>query len=167
MIERTVRARECARDGCSTRYDDLNWDQPWPKKFCSAECARGKGRATIPTKRKPISVASKEQAAKRNAGVSIVSGASEGLDAAHLCPRGLGGCDDPDCTIPLTRYEHTMFDKGKLDLLPYLVPGHVDEIAHALHHYRGDVPALLERLTGCKWQPVSGVPVEQEGREAA
>lgn len=161
MIQRTTRQRECTRQGCTVRYDDLNWNEPWPKKFCSAECARGKGRASIPTKRKPISAASKEQAAKRNAGVSVVSGASEGLDAAHLCPRGLGGCDDPDCTVPLTRYEHTMFDLGKLDLLPYLVPGHVDEIAHALRHYRGDLPALLERLTGCKW-----IAVEQGERAA-
>jgi hypothetical protein len=149
-IQRTIRARECARDGCSTRYDDLNWDQPWPKKFCSQECARGKGRAVIPAKRKPIAVASRDQAAKRAAGVSIVSGASQGLDAAHLCSRALGGCDDPDCTIPLTREEHRAFDAGELDLLRYLIPHHVDEIAHALHHYNGNLIGLVERLTGCR-----------------
>ena len=160
MIERTTRARECARPGCETRYDDLDWQHAWSKRFCSAECARGK-RSAIQTKRKPVSVASKEQAAKRRAGVSIVSGAREGLDAAHLCPRGLGGCDHEDCTVPLTREEHRAFDAGELDLLRYLVPGHVDEIAHALQHYRGDVPALLERLTGSRW-----VPVERD-REAA
>lgn len=161
MIQRTTRQRECTRQGCTTRYDDLNWENPWPKKFCSAECARGKGRASIPTKRKAISPASPQQRAKRAAGLSIVSGASEGLDPAHLCPRGLGGCDDALCVVPLTRYEHEMFDRGKLDLLPYLVPGHVDEIAHALHHYRGDLPALLERLTGAKW-----IAVEQGERAA-
>lgn len=152
MIERSTRNRLCAREGCDTRFDDLNWENPWPRKYCSQECARGK-RPTVQTRRKPVSVASKEQRAKRQAGVSIVSGESEGLDAAHLCPRGLGGCDDADCTVALTRAEHRSFDAGQLDLLPYLVPAHVDEIAHALHHYRGDVPALLERLTGRKWVP--------------
>lgn len=152
-IDRTTRARLCARDGCDTRYDDLHWEQPWPRKFCSAACARGNGRAVIQAKRKPISVASSEQRAKRQAGVSIVSGESRGLDSAHLCPRGLGGCDDPDCTVPLTRAEHRAFDAGELDLLPYLVPAYVDEMAHALRHYRGDLPALLERLTGTRWRP--------------
>lgn len=156
MTQRSIRMRQCARDGCPNRYDDLNWDRPWAKKFCSAECARGKGRATIPTKRRPISAASKEQAAKRNAGVSIVSGASEGLDAAHLCPRGLGGCDDPLCVVPMTRAEHAAFDRGELDILGALVPHYAEEIAHALMHYRGDVPALLERLTATKWRPVDG-----------
>ncbi len=152
-IERTVRNRTCARDGCSQTYDPFDRDDGVPARFCSMQCARGKGRTVIPAKRKAVAVASREQAAKRSAGVSIVSGASHGLDAAHLCSRALGGCDHPDCTIPLTREEHRAFDAGELDLLRYLVPHHVDEIAHALHHYRGDLVALLERLTGTKWHP--------------
>lgn len=153
MIPRTTRSRLCARDGCPVRFDDLNWENPWPRKYCSQECARGK-RPTIQTRRKPVSVASREQRAKRQAGVSIVSGAREGLDAAHLCPRGLGGCDDADCTVSLTRAEHRAFDAGELDLLPYLVAHQMhDELAHALAHYRCDLVALLERLTGRKWVP--------------
>ena len=166
MIERTTRARECARPGCETRYDDLGWQHPWSKRFCSAECARGK-RAAIQTKRKPVSVASKEQAAKRNAGVSIVSGASEGLHAAHVCSRAMGGCDAPECVVALTAEEHRRYDnpgphERQLDLLPYLVAHQMhDELAHALMHYRCDLVALLERLTGSRW-----VPVERD-REAA
>lgn len=163
----TVRqARECARDGCSHRYDPWDRQTGTPKRYCSVECWTDDKRSPEPikrtqmprspssAKRKPIAVASKEQAAKRNAGVSIVSGATVGLDAAHLCSRALGGCEDALCVVPLTRAEHRSFDEGGLDLLPYLVPHHVDEIAHALRHYRGDLIALLERLTGEKWMPV-------------
>jgi hypothetical protein len=66
----------------------------------------------------------------------------------------MGGCDDADCTVPLTRAEHRAFDAGELDLLPFLVPFHVAELAHALGHFRGDIIALLERLTGVRWIPV-------------
>ena len=165
MSLRTVHMRPCARAGCPVRFDDFG-QQPWPKAYCSAECHRlarppkpAERRVSMPrtagtSKRKPIAVASREQAAKRNAGVSIVSGASEGLDAAHLTPRPLGGCDDPLCVVPLTRAEHRAFDAGELDILGALVPHYTAEIAHALEHYRGDLPALLERLTGAKWRPV-------------
>ncbi len=163
-MTRTVRLRVCAREGCPTRYDDWDWQNVWPKRYCSMACYLAKPKVgpkpRVPLPRtasarnpRPISVASKEQAAKRNAGASIVSGATEGLDAAHLAPRGFrGGCDSPDCTVPLTREEHVDFDRGRLDLLPYLVAhGCLDEMAHALRHYAGDLPALLERLTGARW----------------
>ncbi len=110
-------------------------------------------------KRRPISPASTAQRAKRTA--SIVSGETRGLDPAHICPRSLGGCDHPDCVVPLTRAEHRAFDEAdprtgkRLDLLPYLVAhGCHAELAHALEHYRCDLPALLERVTGEAWRPV-------------
>lgn len=154
MSPQTMRLRQCQREGCTNRYDDLYWSNPFPRAFCSMECYRTAKPRSAGKERKPISVASKEQAAKRRAGASIVSGATRGLDAAHLVSRGLGGCDDELCTVPLTREEHRLFDAGTLDLLPFLVPRHAEEIAHALIHMRGDLPALLERLTGVRWAPV-------------
>jgi hypothetical protein len=38
-------------------------------------------------------------------------------------PRSLGGCDEPDCVVPLCRVHHRRYDRGQLDLLPYLEPG--------------------------------------------
>lgn len=169
MIPRvTHQARECSRDGCTNRYNPRLRETGTPPSFCSVECWQDhknalkpapKRRAQMPRttgvkKRKPVAIASREQAAKRNAGASIVSGETRGLDAAHLTPRPLGGCEDPDCVVPLTRAEHRSFDAGELDLLPYLVADNRHaEIAHALEHYRCDLPALLERLTGTKWYP--------------
>lgn len=168
---RTTRKRECVR--CLTLFDTPHGG-PWPARFCSQDCYSRprevkppKPRPSMPrttgkANRKPVAVASKEQAAKRNAGASIVSGETYGLDAAHLTPRPLGGCSDADCTIPLTRAEHAAFDRGELDLLPYLVAHKMHlEIAHALEHYRCDLPALLERLTGCKWVPVEADDVRR------
>jgi hypothetical protein len=175
-IQPSLRLRLCAREGCPNRYDTLYWTHPWPKAYCSAECHRDVKRAEAPAPkprmrivtrvteapRRPISAGSREQVAKRNAGASIVSGQTRGLHAAHICPRALGGCDDPDCTVPLTQAEHRAFDEpdprtGKrLDLLPYLVAhGCHAELSHALWHYRLDLVALLERVTGEKWEPQS------------
>lgn len=170
----TTRRRLCAHSDCDAVYDEpYPWPYPWPKAYCSASCHRAaktpptrKPRTKLrpapsTTKRKPVAIASREQAAKRAAGASIVSGKTTGLDAAHLCPRDLGGCSHELCVVPLTRAEHRAFDGGELDLLPYLVPLHTPEIAHALVHYNGDLIALLERLTGLRWVPVS------DDREAA
>ncbi len=150
----TIRLRECARQGCEERFDDFRWSNPWPKAFCSAGCYRRARPPKVERERGPISAASPDQARKRALGASIVSGATRGLASAHLCSRGMGGCDDPLCIVPLTHAEHEAFDRGDLDLLPHLVPRHAGEMAHALIHYRGDLPALLERLTGVAWAPV-------------
>lgn len=60
------------------------------------------------------------------------------IDPAHLCARGLGGCDDPACVIPLCRTMdggcHGRFDRGELDLAPYLEPGYRAEVAHCVTH---------------------------------
>ena len=40
----------------------------------------------------------------------------------HLVPRSLGGCDHPDCAVPLCRVHHRLYDRGQLDLLSYLEP---------------------------------------------
>lgn len=170
--------RLCAYGNCTTRFNAPH-GQPHPAAYCSSECHRlakqaaakpPKPRVQMPRtpqakKRKPVSVASPEQRVKRNGSASIVSGETVGLHAAHLTSRALGGCDHPDCVVALTAEEHRRFDnpgphERQLDLLPYLVGMH-DELAHMLMHYRGDLPAMLERLTGCKW-----VAVESERRAA-
>lgn len=167
-VGRTRRRRLCAGPDCDALYEVPEpWPHPWPRRFCSTDCHRrskaaealGKPRrvvaplrsSTTSTKRRPVAVASPEQRAKRAMGASIVSAATEGLDAAHLTPRPLGGCDDPACIVPLTRAEHRAFDAGQLDLLPHLVTHQcVTEMAHMLAHYQCDVIAMLERLTGCR-----------------
>jgi hypothetical protein len=169
-MTRTTRQRHCANPFCPAWYDSpLDWPDPWPRAYCSAACHAAVKRATAkpakprahlvnaaPSKRpRAISEASPAQRLKRNGMPSIVSGATEGLDAAHLAPRGFrGGCDDPLCTVSLTRAEHRAFDSGALDILPHLIAHELfDEIAHAVLHYRGDLIALLERLTGERWVP--------------
>jgi hypothetical protein len=103
--------------------------------------------------RRPISPASPEQRAKVRGAVSIVS--AEGpCDPAHLWPRGMGGCDHPDCVIPLTRAEHRDFDLGFLDLLPHLIAqGCWVELAHAVLAHHVDPIALLHRTTGDRYIP--------------
>ena len=104
-------------------------------------------------RRQPISPASAEQRSKTREAVSIVSG-EYGCDPAHIWPRGLGGCDDPLCVVPLTRAEHAAYDLGELDLLPYLLAhGLVAELQHALGHARGDLLGLAHVLTGVRWVP--------------
>ncbi len=164
-----VQMRLCAAADCDERYEHPHGGN-WPNAFHSAACARRTARARTPSPRpradlvtraprkraRAISPASMDQRAKRDTQPSIVSGATTGLDPAHLCARGQGGCDDPLCTVSLTRAEHRAFDAGELDLLPHLLKaGCVDEIAHAVHHYEGRLPALLARLTGTRWAPVT------------
>jgi hypothetical protein len=96
----------------------------------------------------------------------IVTGAEvlEGsiVDPMHLCPRSMGGCDHPDCTVSGRRDIHDAFDNGDLDLLPYLVPArHPDayarEIVHALEHFDYSLTRLLHRLTGERHLPESEI----------
>ena len=53
----------------------------------------------------------------------IVCGTDRRIDPAHLIPRSMGGCGDPLCVIPACRVHHRAYDRGELDLLPYLEPG--------------------------------------------
>jgi hypothetical protein len=56
------------------------------------------------------------------------------VDPAHVVPRRLGGCDSPDCVVPLCRAHHRSYDAGLLALAPYLVPEVEQELRHALTH---------------------------------
>jgi hypothetical protein len=66
-------------------------------------------------------------------------------------PRSLGGCDEPDCVVPLCRPHHRAYDRGGLDLLPHLEPRHRAELAHALEHL--PLIGVLRRVTGRRWAP--------------
>lgn len=81
--------------------------------------------------------------------------AERSVDPAHLWPRGLGGCDSPDCVIPLCRSCHRLFDEEKLDILPALIDrGYQVELAHPILEHGVSLTPLLERVTGRKWAPV-------------
>jgi hypothetical protein len=64
----------------------------------------------------------------------IVCGATTRIDPAHVIPRSLGGCDHPDCVVALCRLHHRAYDRGSLDLVPYLEPRFRREAAHAVMH---------------------------------
>jgi hypothetical protein len=66
-------------------------------------------------------------------------------------PRSLGGCDQPDCVVPLCRLHHRLYELGRLDPLPHLEPRHRAGLAHGLRHL--GLMALLRRVTGSRWTP--------------
>ena len=51
---------------------------------------------------------------------SFVCGSDRRVDPAHLKPRSLGGCGDAVCVVPACRRCARAYDRGDLDLLPYL-----------------------------------------------
>jgi hypothetical protein len=59
---------------------------------------------------------------------------TKGITPAQLAPRSLGGCDHPDCVVPLCWIHHRAYDTGRLELLPYLEPRWRTEVAHAVMH---------------------------------
>jgi hypothetical protein len=91
-----------------------------------------------PMKRRPISPASPAQKAKVRDECCLSCGEDPHgyipIDPAHVVPRSLGGCDSPDCVIPLCRICHREVDEGRIDLLPLLEPHYRVEQAHAVMH---------------------------------
>jgi hypothetical protein len=73
------------------------------------------------------------------------------VDPAHLVARSAGGCDQPDCVVPLCRAHHRCYDRGELDLLAALEPSFRRELAHGLLHV--GLLALLRRVTATRWGP--------------
>lgn len=56
-------------------------------------------------------------------------------DPAHVWPRGMGGCDEPECVVPLCRGCHTKFDTGRLNLLSVLQSSrYAKQYEHAIAH---------------------------------
>ena len=90
------------------------------------------------------------RAPPRRSGAKIVGGAcvvclqTKGITPAHLAPRSLGGCDDPDCVVPLCWMHHRAYDTGRLELLPHLEPRWRAEIAHAVLAPRADRSGAID-----------------------
>jgi hypothetical protein len=95
-----------------------------------------------------MAAASAAQRAKVRGRVCLVCGARAAVDPAHLVPRSLGGCEDADCVVALCRSHHRAYDRGDLDLVPYLEPGHRAEVAHTVGHL--GLVGALRRLSGSR-----------------
>jgi hypothetical protein len=104
---------------------------------------------TTPLERTPSLAATDSQRAAVAGRPCIVCRGIGGVDPAHLIPRSLGGCGDRLCVVPLCRGCHRAYDRGQLDLLPYLEPGWRSPLAHAVGHV-GLIGALrrIGRMVG-------------------
>lgn len=115
---------------------------------------KAKSRSTFSQPKKAISPASEEQRAKVEGALSIVSGKTP-CDPTHLWDRRLGGCDDPLCVAPTTRFEHREYEEKRLDILPALVAGgYFAEMGHVIAEHHVSPTVLVERLAGQKYGPL-------------
>lgn len=105
-----------------------------------------RSRARAKPSHRPVSPASPAQR-RKVAGKACIVCAGSPCHPAHGCPRGMGGCDHPDCAIPLCPHCHLLWDTGHVSILEHVVAhGLVVEMAHMLAHY-GDPVTVCERLT--------------------
>ena len=75
------------------------------------------------------------------------------VDAAHLVPQRLGGCQAAECVIALCRTHHRLFDTGQLALALYLGPKQEAELAHALCHVgEAELEAALVHGWPAPWE---------------
>jgi hypothetical protein len=93
---------------------------------------RQQGGVSVP-RRLPLA-ASDAQREKIVGSWCVVCRQTKGITPAHLAPRTHGGCDEPDCVVPLCWMHHRAYDTGSLELLPYLEPEWREEVAHAVTH---------------------------------
>lgn len=120
-----------------------------------------KGLARTPIERKPsrlkrtpLGHASPEQKRKvERQGARFTNLRTEAafdftVDPMHVTPRGIGGCDHEDCVIGAPRSLHNKYDRGELDILPFLT---LDEQAHAVKHL--GILGALKRTTGENYVP--------------
>ena len=96
--------------------------------------ARKPLRRTTPLQRTDSMAASEAQRAAVAGRPCIVCGAEHRVDAAHPIPRSLGGCGHALCVVALCRFCHRAYDRGELDLIPYLEPAWRAQLAHAIGH---------------------------------
>jgi hypothetical protein len=91
---------------------------------------QGRGFATAPAQREKV---------KGLVCVGCGQEASEWtvIDPAHLWPKGKGGCNHPDCVIPLCRHSHEDGEAGC----------HWVEMAHPISEHQVSPFTLTERLT--------------------
>lgn len=137
-----------------TRRTGLRSDPDKAREFVErgrASSARSLGRGA--RRRGGISPASEAQREKvrGRSCLRCVRGERDGVkvDPAHVIPRGMGGCDDALCVVPLCRECHRAYDDGDLDLLPYLEPRWRREVGHAVEHV--GLVAALGRVTNARW----------------
>jgi DNA-binding response OmpR family regulator len=90
----------------------------------------------------------------------IVCGTDRRIDPAHLIPRSLGGCGHPLCTVPCCRLHHRAYDRGELDLLPYLEPAWRAQLAHAVGHV--GLLGAFRRITGTRSADTDPVAVHED-----
>ena len=120
-------------------------------------------RRSKPLKRGPSMVATDCQRAAVSGRPCIVCGADRRIDPAHLIPRSLGGCGDRLCVVPCCRSHHRAYDRGELDLLPYLEPGWRAQLAHAVGHV--GLIGALRRITGTRPDTGRNVATRKPGRD--
>lgn len=78
------------------------------------------------------------------------------IDPAHVWPKGKGGCDSPDCVLPLCRFVptgkgcHREFDEGRLDLTERLAGSEAWQVeqAHPILVHGVSPVELVRRLSG-------------------
>ena len=118
---------------------------------------RAKLRAQKPLRRSPSLQRTRSMAATaaQRAAVAgrscVVCGTDRRIDPAHLIPRSMGGCGDALCVIPACRAHHRAYDRGELDLLPYLEPVWRAQLAHAVRHV--GLIGALRRISGSCQDP--------------
>jgi hypothetical protein len=85
-----------------------------------------------------------------------VASAYLAIDPAHVWPRGKGGCDSPDCVLPLCRLIatgegcHRLFDEGRLELVERLADSEACQVeqAHPILVHGVSPVELVRRLSG-------------------
>jgi hypothetical protein len=92
-----------------------------------------RGRPRSNPERAPFA-ASAAQRKKIVGSACVVCQQTKGITPAHLAPRTHGGCDEPDCVVPLCWLHHRAYDTGRLALLAHLEPHWRAEVAHAVTH---------------------------------
>lgn len=98
---------------------------------------------------RPVGHASPQQRAKVRWETWCRVCGAQASDPAHVTARAQGGCDEPDCVIPLCRSCHRLFDEGLgVEVLPVLSR---EEQAHAVLHI--GILGALRRTTGLCWVP--------------
>jgi hypothetical protein len=117
-------------------------------------------RRSAPLRRTSSMAASERQRAAVAGRRCIVCGTDRRIDPAHLIPRSLGGCGEAACCIPLCRRDHRAYDRGELDLLPYLEPAWRAQLAHAVGHV--GLIAALRRITGTRSAGADHVAVPED-----
>ncbi|HEX5591975.1 MAG TPA: hypothetical protein VFX35_01360 [Solirubrobacterales bacterium] len=78
------------------------------------------------------------------------------IDPAHVWPKDKGGCDSPDCVLPLCRFVptgegcHRLFDEGRLDLTERLANSEAWQVeqAHPILCHGVGLVELVRRLSG-------------------